>query len=64
MRRWKAGLLVVVVLGLLAVLLVWSPWSRISLAKATVVWPVASHSIAPPPGKGDVMAVIVSGDGG
>lgn len=64
MRRWKTGLLVVAGLGLLGVLLVWSPWSRVSLARATVVWPVASHSLAPPPGKGDVMAVIVSGDGG
>lgn len=64
MKRWKIVLLVAVVAGLIAVLLAWSPWSRVSLAKATVVWPVASHSIAPPPGKGDVMAIIVSGDGG
>ena len=64
MKRWKTTMLTVVVLGVLAVLLAWSPWSRISLEKATVVWPVAAHSIAPPPGKGDVMAVIVSGDGG
>ncbi len=64
MKRWKTIMLTVVVLGVLAVLLVWSPWSRISLEKATVVWPVAAHSIAPPAGKDDVMAVIISGDGG
>jgi len=64
MKRWKTLMLAVVVLGVLVVLLVWSPWSRISLAKAAVAWPVARQSVAPPPGKGDVMAVIVSGDGG
>lgn len=64
MKRGKAIVLAVVGLGLLGGLLVWAPWSRISLEKATVVLPVASHSIAPPPGKDDVMAVIVSGDGG
>lgn len=64
MKRWKTLMPAAVVLAVLAVLLVWSPWSRISLEKATVVLPVASHSIAPPPGKSDVMAVIVSGDGG
>lgn len=64
MKRWKTGLLAVVMLGVLAVVLAWSPWSRISLAQATIVLPVARHSIAPPPGTGDVMAIIVSGDGG
>jgi len=48
----------------LGALLAWRPWSSISLADATVVWPVAVHAVAPPAGKGDVMAVIVSGDGG
>ncbi|TAM94185.1 MAG: virulence protein, partial [Rhodanobacteraceae bacterium] len=33
MKRWKTLMLAVVVLGVLAVLLVWSPWSRISLEK-------------------------------
>ena len=64
MNHWKIILLLVLILGVLALVLAWSPWSRISLAKATVVLPVARHSIAPPPGKGDVMAIIVSGDGG
>ena len=64
MRRGKIIVLAVVVLGVLAGALAWGPWSRISLESATVVWPVATHSIAPPPGKNDVMAIIVSGDGG
>ncbi|MEO9091727.1 MAG: AcvB/VirJ family lysyl-phosphatidylglycerol hydrolase [Rhodanobacter sp.] len=64
MKRWRAMLLVVVILGVLAGLLAWSPWSRLSLAQVTVVLPVAHQSVAPPPGKGDVMAIIVSGDGG
>ncbi|HWU76806.1 MAG TPA: AcvB/VirJ family lysyl-phosphatidylglycerol hydrolase [Rhodanobacter sp.] len=54
----------VLLLAVLAVLLVWSPWARVSLEKAAVVLPVTSHSMLPPPGKGDVMAIIVSGDGG
>ena len=64
MTRWTVISLLVVSLGVLALLLVWRPWSRISLAQATMVWPVASHSVAPPQGKDDVMAIIVSGDGG
>lgn len=64
MKRWKTIMLAVVVLAVLAVVLAWRPWVRISLENATVVLPVASHSVAPPPGKGDVMAIIVSGDGG
>ncbi len=64
MKRWTTVVLVVVILGVLAVLVAWSPWSRISLAQATAVLPVARHSVAPPPGKDDVMAIIVSGDGG
>ncbi len=64
MRRWKSIVLAVVVLGVAAGLLAWRPWSRISLDKVAAVWPVANHSVAPPPGKGDVMAIIVSGDGG
>jgi type IV secretory pathway VirJ component len=64
MRRWKTVLLAAVILGVLALLLVWSPWSPASLAQVTVVLPVARQSIAPPPGKDDVMAIIVSGDGG
>ncbi|MEO8811262.1 MAG: AcvB/VirJ family lysyl-phosphatidylglycerol hydrolase [Rhodanobacter sp.] len=64
MKRGKIMLLVVVMLGALVLLLAWSPWSRVSLQSVTVVWPAASHGIAPPAGKGDVMAIIVSGDGG
>lgn len=64
MKRWKAVLLLAIAAALLAVMLVWRPWSRVSLEKTTVVWPVANQSIAPPAGKSDVMAVIVSGDGG
>jgi type IV secretory pathway VirJ component len=64
MRRWRAILLAAVILGLLAVMLAWSPWARVSLAQASVVLPVARQSVAPPPGKDDVMAIIVSGDGG
>ena len=64
MSRWKIVLLVVLILGVLAAVLAWSPWTRISLAQATAALPVARHSVAPPPGKGDVMAIIFSGDGG
>jgi type IV secretory pathway VirJ component len=64
MKRWKSMMLGVVVLAVLTVLLAWRPWVRISLEKATVVLPVASHSMAPPAGKDDVMAIVVSGDGG
>jgi len=64
MRRWKAWLAGVLLLVVLGALLAWRPWSSVSLADATVVWPVAAHAVAPPAGKGDVMAVIVSGDGG
>jgi type IV secretory pathway VirJ component len=49
---------------LLAGALIWSPWSRPSLQSVTVALPVASISTAPPAGRGDVMAIIYSGDGG
>lgn len=48
----------------LALAMIWSPFSRVSLEKATVVLPVSSASSAPPAGRGDVMTIIYSGDGG
>lgn len=50
--------------GLMGIALMWNPWARVSLEQATLVLPVSSISVAPPAGKGDVMAVIYSGDGG
>ncbi|HWX67736.1 MAG TPA: AcvB/VirJ family lysyl-phosphatidylglycerol hydrolase [Rhodanobacter sp.] len=64
MKRRSWIMLAVVGTGLLGLALIWSPWSRVSLEKATVVLPVSSISTAPPAGKGDVMAIIYSGDGG
>lgn len=57
-------MLAVVGAGLLGIAMMWSPWSHVSLEKATVVLPANSHGQAPPAGKGDVMAIIYSGDGG
>lgn len=64
MKRWKVITLVTGAVAMSSVLLAWSPWTRVRLSAATVAWPVASHAMAPAAGKGDVMAVIVSGDGG
>lgn len=50
--------------GLLGIAMMWSPWSHVSLEKATVVLPVSATSVTPPAGEGDVMAIIYSGDGG
>ncbi len=47
----------------LGIALIWNPWSRVSLEQATVVLPV-TNSVAAPAGKGDVLAIIYSGDGG
>lgn len=49
--------------GLMGIALIWNPWSRISLEQATVVLPAVTTMTAPT-GKGDVMAIIYSGDGG
>ena len=57
-------MLAVVGAGLLGVVMIWNPWSRVSLEKATVVLPVPAISTAPPAGRDDVMAIIYSGDGG
>ncbi len=64
MTRWKVIVPVALALATAGALLAWSPWTRVSLSAATVAWPVASHAMAPAAGKGDVMAVIISGDGG
>jgi type IV secretory pathway VirJ component len=58
-------MLAVVGAGVLGVAMIWSPWSRVSLEKATVVMlPVPAITTAPPAGRADVMAIIYSGDGG
>lgn len=48
---------------LVSALAVWNPWSQVSLEQATVVLPAKAGAIAPA-GKGDVLAIIYSGDGG
>ncbi|WEN14177.1 virulence protein [Rhodanobacter sp. AS-Z3] len=57
-------MLAVVGASVLGAVMMWHPWSRVSLEKATVVLPVAAISTAPPAGRDDVMAIIYSGDGG
>ena len=64
MKRRSRIVLALAACAALAGVLVWSPWSRISMRQATVVLPVAAHSLPVPAGKGDVMAIIFSGDGG
>jgi type IV secretory pathway VirJ component len=54
------GIVALCVLGLL----IWNPFARVSLKDATVVLPVKPKAPPPPAGKGDVMAIIYSGDGG
>lgn len=49
--------------GALVVAFLWSPFSRVSLERATVVVPPAAEVHAPA-GDGDVLTVVVSGDGG
>lgn len=49
---------------LMGIALVWNPWSRVSLEKATVVLPVTSTVATAPAGKDDVLAIVYSGDGG
>ena len=46
----------------LGLAMIWNPFGHVSLEKATVVLPAAD--VAPPPGRGDVLTVIYSGDGG
>jgi type IV secretory pathway VirJ component len=48
----------------LALAMIWSPFSRVSLEKATVLLPVGSASSAPPAGRRNVLTIIYSGDGG
>lgn len=57
-------MLAVVGSTVLGLAMIWNPFSRVSLEKATVVLPVSSISTPAPAGKGDVMAIIYSGDGG
>ena len=64
MKRSRKVTLAVVVLGVLGLLLVWNPFARVDLKDVTVVLPVSPTAPAPPAGKGDVMAIIYSGDGG
>ena len=63
MKRARPILLAVLVVCLAGALALWSPWSRVSLERATVVLPAASGAVAPV-GKSDVLAIIYSGDGG
>ncbi|MEO8810353.1 MAG: AcvB/VirJ family lysyl-phosphatidylglycerol hydrolase [Rhodanobacter sp.] len=42
---------------------IWNPFAHVPLEKVTVVLPAAA-GVAPPPGSGDLLTVIYSGDGG
>lgn len=64
MKRASKITLGVVALCLLGSLLIWNPFARVSLKDATVVLPVNPKAPPAPAGKGDVMAIIYSGDGG
>jgi type IV secretory pathway VirJ component len=64
MKRRNRIMLAITATGLLGIAMIWNPWSHVTLEKATVVLPVSSISVAPPKGRGDVMAIIYSGDGG
>ena len=64
MKRKKLWALGVVVVVIAVALLVWQPFARVSLESVTVPMTVSSFSSPPPTGKGDVMAIIYSGDGG
>lgn len=48
----------------LGIAMIWNPFARVSLEKATVVLPAGRAAEAPPTGSGDVLAIIYSGDGG
>lgn len=61
-RHWKRWV-GVIALGVVALVLAWHPWSRVSLQDATIVLR-AAHAVTPPAGGDDVLAVIYSGDGG
>jgi type IV secretory pathway VirJ component len=63
MRRVRSILLVATGVVLAGALVLWSPWSRVSLERATVVLPATLGAVAPA-GKRDVLAIIYSGDGG
>ncbi|MDF3983503.1 AcvB/VirJ family lysyl-phosphatidylglycerol hydrolase [Luteibacter sp. PPL201] len=57
LRYTLVGLVLAVAIGLLA----WHPWTRASLEVSTVELPALKP---PPPGEGDLLVVIYSGDGG
>ena len=64
MKRSRIITLAVVALCVAGLLLIWNPFTRVSLKDVTVVLPVSPKAPPPPTGKGDVMAIIYSGDGG
>jgi type IV secretory pathway VirJ component len=64
MNRSSKITLVIAGLCLLGLLLIWNPFTRVSLKNATVLLPVSPAAPPPPAGKDDVMAIIYSGDGG
>ncbi|PWK84344.1 AcvB/VirJ family lysyl-phosphatidylglycerol hydrolase [Fulvimonas soli] len=63
MRRWPRRIALVLALLAVAGVLAWRPWSHPTLAEASVVLP-APAGVTPLAGRGDVLAVVFSGDGG
>lgn len=63
MKRVRSILPAVAIACLAGTLVLWNPWSRVSLERATVMLPARSGAVAPA-GKSDVLAIIYSGDGG
>lgn len=61
--RRRHAISALLLVGVLAGLLAWHPWSHPSLAQSTIVLPAATDA-TPPAGRGDIVAIIFSGDGG